>query len=397
VLVGDPAPKHLAAPGGPARRGVIGLLVLVAVVTLAAAWGLDRTAPVEADQPARGGSEGGDPGPATTGSSTSVPVSASTATTERGPLGSGQTVTLAFAGDMNFEGSNRTRLAGDPGSLLAAIAPTLQAADVAVGNLETAIGTGGSPWPGKEFTFRAPPAALDALRSAGFDAVSMANNHGLDFGPDALAESIAAKRAQPPGFVIGIGGDEDEAYTPFTTTVRGQRIAVIGATQVIGDSMIPAWTATTSQPGLASAKRVERLVEEVRRARAGADTVVVFLHWGIEKETCPSGDQTALAARLVEAGADVIVGGHAHRVQGAGRLGGALVGYGLGNFLWNAQSEESATTGVLQVTVTGRRVDRYEWVPARIRGGSPEPLAGTDATEAVARWDALRPCTGLTP
>ena len=124
---------------------------------------------------------------------------------------------------------------------------------------------------------------------------------------------------------------------------------------------------------------------------------MVFLHWGVEKETCPSADQRALAARLVDAGADVIVGGHAHRVQGAGRLHGALVGYGLGNFLWNAQSEESATSGVLQVTVTGRQIDSYTWVPARIEAGRPRPLAGTQASDAIARWDALRACAGLDP
>ena len=64
-------------------------------------------------------------------------------------------------------------------------------------------------------------------------------------------------------------------------------------------------------------------------------------------------------------------------VQGAGRLGEALVGYGLGNFLWNAASADSATTGVLEVTVTGRRVDSYRWIPARIQSGVPRVLEGT--------------------
>ena len=307
---------------------------------------------------------------------TTSPVPASTTTTVRGVLGSGEPVTIAFAGDMNFEGVNRTRLDADPTSVLAAIAPALGAADLAVGNLETTLGTAGSPWPDKEFTFQAPATAVDALRAAGFDTVSMANNHGMDYGAAGLADSLAVARAQTDRFIIGIGGDENEAYRPFVTTVRGQRIAVIGATQVLGDSMIPAWTATPTQAGLASAKRVDRLVQEVAAARAVSDTVVVFLHWGIELETCPSSDQRALADALVAAGADLVVGGHAHRVQGAGRLGGALVAYGLGNFLWNAQSEESSTTGVLEVTVTGRRVDRYRWIPARIESGAPRPLEG---------------------
>jgi poly-gamma-glutamate synthesis protein (capsule biosynthesis protein) len=370
------------------------LVVAVGVGALLAAWALDHTARVEANQTDVAGTATSGP---VGGGSPATTSGLEVTTTERGPLGSGQPVTIAFAGDINFEGPNRTRLDSDPTSLLAEIAPVLSRADVAIGNLETALGTAGSPWPGKQFTFRAPPAAIDVLRAAGFDVVSMANNHGMDYGAEGLAASLEVARAQPDRFVIGIGGDENEAYAPFTTVVRGQRIAVIGATQVIGDSMIPAWTATDSHGGLASAKRIDRLVAEVRSARATADTVVVFLHWGIEKETCPSGDQQDLAAALTEAGADLVVGGHAHRVQGAGRLGPALVGYGLGNFLWNAQSEESATTGVLEVTVTGRRVDAYRWVPARIAGGSPRPLAGAEADAAIDRWSDERGCTGLTP
>jgi poly-gamma-glutamate synthesis protein (capsule biosynthesis protein) len=375
----------------------VGVIVLgLAGSALLLAWRREDPRQVMDAPPVAGADEPGAPSsteaPTTTAADPSVTTGAA-----RGPLGSGEAVTLAFVGDMNFEGPNRARLDADPSSVLAAIAPVLQRADVAVGNLETAVGTAGAPWPGKEFTFQAPPRAIDALRAAGLDVVSMANNHGMDHGVEGLTESLAVKRAQPDGFVIGIGGDEDEAYAPFTTVVRGQRIAVIGATQVIGSSMIDAWTATPSQGGLASAKRVDRLVQAVADARSDADTVVVFLHWGVEKDTCPSADQQALAATLTSAGADIVVGGHAHRVQGAGRLGSALVGYGLGNFLWSAQSAESATTGVLEVTVTGRRVDRYDWVPARIEGGTPRPLDGPAASEASARWQALRACTGLAP
>ena len=121
-------------------------------------------------------------------------------------------------------------------------------------------------------------------------------------------------------------------------------------------SSISAWTAGRRKPGLASAKDVPRLVQAVRAARRTSDTVVVFLHWGVELEQCPSSDQRTLAKQLVAAGADVVVGGHAHRVQGAGRMGEALVGYGLGNFVWYGTSELSTQTGVLVVTVDGRRV-----------------------------------------
>jgi poly-gamma-glutamate synthesis protein (capsule biosynthesis protein) len=324
-----------------------------------------------------------------------VPTTTAPTTTTRSPLGSGASVTIAFGGDVHFEDEVRDQLDRRGTAMLDAIAPTLGGADVTIVNLETAITERGDPVP-KAYNFRAPARALDALGAAGVDVVSMANNHGLDYGDEGFADSLAAEHGQGVA-IIGIGNNAAEAYAPFVTEVRGQRIAIIAATQVLDDSLIADWTATDDHRGLASAKEVERLTAAVASARATADTVVVFLHWGTEKAQCPQDRQTTLATQLVDAGADIIVGGHAHRLQGAGRLGGAFVGYGLGNFVWYADGGDSATTGVLTVAITGRRVDSSSWSPARIRDGVPVPLVGDEATRAEAKWQALRDCTNLTP
>jgi poly-gamma-glutamate synthesis protein (capsule biosynthesis protein) len=123
----------------------------------------------------------------------------------------------------------------------------------------------------------------------------------------------------------------------------------------------------------------------------------VYLHYGRELETCPNDRQKSLVQRLTEAGADVVVGSHAHRLQGAGRHGQAFADYGLGNFVFYNDSGAAADTGVLVLKVTGRRPDRYQWVPARVRGGVPVLLEGPAADQAIASWYALRDCTGLTP
>ena len=296
---------------------------------------------------------------------------------------------------MHFEGVLESRLAANVSGVLQPIEPVFRQADLSVVNLETAVTTGGSPTP-KAFVFRAPATAFAALRGGGIDVASMANNHGLDYGEAGLRDSLAAaKRYRFP--VVGIGLDAKQAYRPFRRTINGQRIAVIGATQVLDDELISAWTAGPGKPGLASAKDVPRLLQEVRAARKTSDTVVVFLHWGIELQQCPSTDQRTLARQLVAAGADVVVGGHAHRVQGAGRMGKALVGYGLGNFVWYGTSELSTQTGVLLVTVDGRRVVSYRWVPARIVDGVPRPLTGSARRSELASWRSLRGCTGLKP
>jgi poly-gamma-glutamate synthesis protein (capsule biosynthesis protein) len=305
----------------------------------------------------------------------------------------GAPVTLAFGGDVHFEGVISSRLARDPATALGPITTVLRRADLAMVNLETAITTRGTP-ASKSFTFRAPPTAFQALEAAGVDVVTMANNHGMDFGQVGLADSLEA--AGDAGFpVVGIGRDAAQAFRPYRVTIKGQRIAIIGATQVLDDNLAVAWTAGDGKPGLASAYQVDTLLAAVRAARRTADTVVVDLHWGKELAPCPIDRQRELAPRLVKAGADVVVGSHAHVLLGGGYLGPAYVHYGLGNFVFYARGGVTAQSGVLTLTVRGRAVTRAQWLPAVISGGVPIPLNGSAADRAVASWNELRGCTGL--
>lgn len=309
----------------------------------------------------------------------------------RGPLGSGKPVTIAFGGDVHFEGASRSALSGG----LRAITPLLSDADVTMVNLETAVTERGEPAP-KAYTFRAPATAFGALRQAGVDVVSMANNHGQDFGVTGLRDSLAAaKSANFP--VVGIGLDSRQAFAPWRKTVKGQRLAFIGATHVLDSNLMSAWTAGPGKPGLASAYQEDEFLAAVRQARRTADTVVVYLHWGRERSACPIDRQYDIAAKLRKAGADIVVGTHAHVLLGAGKLGDMLVSYGLGNFVFYARPGVGAQTGVLTVTVTGRRVDDYEWAPAVIQNGVPVPLSGSAAQAARGRWASLRSCTNLKP
>ncbi|TNY35727.1 CapA family protein [Thermomonospora catenispora] len=312
-------------------------------------------------------------------------------------------VTVAFGGDVHFEGQIRSRLEANPDTVLEAIAPHLGDADLSVVNLETAVTTGGTPAP-KQFVFRAPPTAFRALRAAGVDVASMANNHGMDYGESGLRDSLAAAR-QANFPVVGIGGDAAEAYRPYSTTVKGTKIAIIGATQVLDDHLIQAWTATDAKPGLASAKDAPRLVQEVRSARRDHDVVIVYVHWGRELEQCATDAQRRLADRLVAAGADAVVGGHAHVLQAGGYRKDAYVHYGLGNFVFYNSGPTTGQTGVLTLTFTpetDRRRPRDSavtdavWTPAVIEGGVPRPLTGAEAEQARRRWEGLRSCADVT-
>ncbi len=319
-------------------------------------------------------------------------------------------LTIAVAGDVHFEGALRQRL-DDPATALAPATRALAAADVAVVNLETSVGTGGSPDPAKRYTFQAPPRAFAALAAAGIDVASMANNHALDFGrqplPGTFAAIAQARTADPPLAVVGIGRDADEAFRPARTDVDGTSVATIGATVAGTDPTADPtgqWAATDDTAGTADAIDPARLLRAVRGADRSADVVVAYLHWGVQGQGCPSDEQRTLAADLVAAGADVVVGSHTHQLQGDGRLGEGYVAYGLGNYAWYTQaSEASSVTGVLTLTVQpaatpdGRAtVTRTRWQPARIGAdGLPRPVSGAAAADFEADRGELRACAGL--
>jgi poly-gamma-glutamate synthesis protein (capsule biosynthesis protein) len=328
-----------------------------------------------------GGSAAPDPqwrAPEATGSPLSVAPSAA------------RELRLAFAGDVHF--MDRTRaLLRDPGTAFGPIADTLRDADLTVVNLETAVTERGTPQP-KTFHFRAPATAYDALKAAGVDAVSIANNHTLDYGPVGLLDTLdSAGRAQFP--VFGAGRDADAAYAPWLTTVRGVRVAVLGMSQI--RELASQWQATASRPGIAMAFDQQRAVAAVAAARKLADLVIVYLHWGIEGSSCPSAEMKAFAPRMAEAGADIVVGTHAHTLLADGWLGNTYVHYGLGNFLWWS-GVNSTDSGVLRLTVRGRDVIRNDFATATVSAtGQPVLVTGTAERKIRDKLAVAQRCTGL--
>jgi len=291
------------------------------------------------------------------------------------------------------------RLLRDPGTSMADLMPYLAPADVAMVNLETAITGRGSEAP-KEFHFRTTPDALTALRTIGVDVVTMANNHAVDYGPVGLRDTLAAVRSAPLP-VVGIGPDADHAYAPAYLKVRGVRVAVLGATQIF-DWTLATWSATASRAGVASAASPTRLAAAVRGARARADVVVVYLHWGTDYTTCPNALQRRTAQALAKAGADVVLGSHAHRLQGGGWLGRTYVDYGLGNFVWWRSHGQDAVTGVLTLTVdrpagqARAEVTRQSFTPLTISAdGVPRAASAAATVKARTAWTALRGCARL--
>ena len=203
----------------------------------------------------------------------------------------------------------------------------------------------------------------------------MANNHAADYGSGGLAQTLAAIKHSPIP-VIGIGKDADAAFAPWYTTVRGLRIAIIAADQVRDESTLPDFSAEPGKPGVANAYRPQ-LFSTVRAARARADIVIVYLHWGTEYHSCPNAEQPPLADALVKAGATAVVGTHAHVLLGAGwRKDGSYVAYGLSNYLWwMSFGNEQDDNGVLTLNFVPHKVIAAHFV-ARASGLPRRPHSG---------------------
>jgi poly-gamma-glutamate synthesis protein (capsule biosynthesis protein) len=313
--------------------------------------------------------------------------------------GNGEPVTFAFGGDVHFPaGTNLgNRLAADPATALGPTVPRLlSGADLSMVNLESALTNGTCPQAQpKQYVFYTAATAISALRAAGVTLITNANNHGEDCGAAGLQMALETRGAS--GYpILGIGQNREQAFTPYETTIKGERIGIIGATQVIDSDLQALWTATATQAGLASAYDVGALISEVEALRPTVDTLIIYLHWGTELQGCPNPLQEPLATLLVKAGADIVIGTHAHVLLGGGYLGSAYVDYGLGNFAFYDNAPPENASGSLVITATGRHINGVTWRPAVIVNDLPQPLSGAAAVKAMTGWNDTRSCTDVT-
>jgi poly-gamma-glutamate capsule biosynthesis protein CapA/YwtB (metallophosphatase superfamily) len=241
----------------------------------------------------------------------------------------------------------------------------LRRADIAFGNLESAVSTRGTPFP-KQYTFRGTPAALAGLKEhSGIDVLNLANNHVGDYGPVAMLDTV--RGVERLGMrAVGAGATLDRALRPQIVERLGLRVAFVGFSNILPLE----FAAEPGRPGVAWATP-DAVAEAVRAARQSADVVVATFHWGIEKAPYETADQAELARIASDAGAQLVIGAHPHVLQPLRRTGAALVAYSLGNFVFGAQSSETAATGVLVTDLSADGVTAARWRPGTISGGRP--------------------------
>jgi poly-gamma-glutamate synthesis protein (capsule biosynthesis protein) len=302
----------------------------------------------------------------------------------------GGTMTLAIAGDTMLGRGVGERIARGrrPERFVAdEIVAAMAAADVRLLNLECCISTRGDPWPaaGKPFFFRAPPAATDLLRHLGVDLVTLANNHALDYGADALLDTL--EHLDRAGIAwVGAGESEAAARMPVTIRRGGFTLAVVGVADHPAD-----FAAGPGRPGIAwadlEAATPGWLTSLVTRVSSTADAVVVTPHWGPNMITAPLPHLRRAGADLVRAGATLVAGHSAHVFQGvAGRIL-----HDLGDFLddYAVDPELRNDLGLLWIVTLGSDgPTRIEVLPLRLGFCATRLADGDDAAWIADRLTA---------
>ena len=256
--------------------------------------------------------------------------------------------------------------------IFSGVAPFISQADLAFANLESPIGDKG------HFInmFQAPPEAMGGIVSAGFDVVSLANNHTLDYHIAGMFETMRLLEENGIAWV-GAGRNIDEARSPLIMEVKGVKVGFLSYTEMwfVNAREPISWKATPTEAGVAPAE-LELVVEDVQRLRDQVDIVIVTVHWGKEYVHDPTPEQKMLARAAVDAGADLILGHHPHVVQGIEFYKQGVIAYSLGNFVFDLNLPKTWDTMILEFTLSRGGLLDLNIVPAYIFGVRPQIIEG---------------------
>jgi poly-gamma-glutamate synthesis protein (capsule biosynthesis protein) len=244
-------------------------------------------------------------------------------------------------------------------------------ADIAVLNNEFCISDRGKAMAGKAFTFRADPKNTALYHDLGVDLVSLANNHVFDYGEDAFCDTLDTLREYGVDYA-GAGRTAEEAQSPMYYLVDGRKIAFVSATRAEKYVLTP--EATEDSPGVFRCYDTERLLEVIAEAKAESDYVILLVHWGREGSNSLEDVQEETAPLYLEAGADLIIGGHAHRLQGIEFIDGKAVFYNLGNFWFDNYNIE---TGLVRFELSADGEETFYFLPAKQSGCKTSYELGT--------------------
>lgn len=279
-------------------------------------------------------------------------------------------VVMDFTGDINLaEGSSTANyLDGQSGGIRDCFSDELweemQSADILMINNEFTYSSRGTPLAGKAYTFRADPARINAVKEMGTDILSLANNHVYDYGEEAFLDTLDTV-AQAGIPYVGAGRNLQEAMKPVYFIANGRKIAIVSATQIERSTNYTR-EATDTTAGVLKTLSPDKFLSVIEKARDCSDYVIAFVHWGTENTNYYGNDQVKLGQQFIDAGADVVIGGHTHCLQGFDYYKGKPIIYSLGNFWFNGRSQDS---GLSQLIIhTDSNEMEFRFLPCKQRG-----------------------------
>ena len=272
-------------------------------------------------------------------------------------------IVLAFAGDVNFDEDSKPvarydmEKKGIIGGISQKLVDEMNEADIFMLNNEFAYSTRGTEIIEKSYTFRAHPKRVDILKEIGVDIVSLANNHALDFGQEALLDTFTTLDEAEVDYV-GAGVNMERAKAPIYYTIGETTIAYVAASHVI---YAMDWYATDTRPGMIGTYDPTLFVASIKEAKENSDFVVAYVHWGKERTHEPVSYQKNLARIYIDAGADAVIGCHPHVMQGIEFYKGKTIAYSLGNYWFNSSKRES---GLLKIYLNPDGTTETQLLPA---------------------------------
>lgn len=255
---------------------------------------------------------------------------------------------LLFAGDICIQDyiAGYYDVSGIGGIVDEELKELMKTADIMMANQEFAFSERGMPMEDKQYTFEIAPRYVSIFTELGIDIVSLANNHALDYGQEALVDSFDTLDGAGISYV-GAGRNLERAKELALFEVNGMKIGFLAASRVIP---VTEWNAGLERPGMLTTYDPSALIAQIEAKRKLCDILVVYVHWGVERNEFPEDYQKMMARQYIDAGADVVIGTHPHVMQGIEYYKGKLIAYSLGNYIFSPRTG----TGALLRLMFGR-------------------------------------------
>ena len=258
--------------------------------------------------------------------------------------------------------------------------------DLAFCNLECPICTGGVPL-NKKYCFHADTSFIFGLKNAGFNVISVANNHTMDRGREGFVETVRLLKKH--GFYpVGGGENQKEARKPVIVECNGLRFAFFAYVNMLLEGV----TYLDDRPSPAMGN-LEEMEKEIRKIRDEVDFVVVSFHWGIEYQDFPTINQIEYAHRAIDAGADLVLGHHPHVLQGIEYYRERPIVYSLGNFVFDQRKLVQRQSMIFGCVFKKGKIDSVYFIPVILKGFRPEVAKGKEREEIVKRMEKI--CKGF--